>query len=92
MEWRNSKGKFHRVNGPASKWVNDSERWYINDIDHNLNGPSAKFSVRHFKWYLNGRPHRIDGPACIRINEFDSWFINGSHYSETEYNRILKLP
>jgi len=29
--WRNEKGKYHRLEGPAIKWANGDKSWYLND-------------------------------------------------------------
>ena len=42
-------------------------------------------------WLINGKPHRINGPATHYTNGNKFWFINGSTYSQSDYNKILKL-
>lgn len=38
--WKNSKGQYHRIKGPAVIWADGSEFWYKYDKLHRLDGPA----------------------------------------------------
>ena len=33
-EWLNSKGQYHRIDGPAIEYINGSKEWWMNGIRH----------------------------------------------------------
>lgn len=32
VEWRNKEGQLHRTDGPAIKWADGTESWYLNGV------------------------------------------------------------
>jgi len=40
--FRNYKGQYHRLDGPAVEWVDGTKYWYINGLCHRIDGPAAK--------------------------------------------------
>ena len=55
--WRNEKGEFHRINGPAVEWNNGSKYWYINGERHRVDGPAVEFVNGSKYWYINGEEY-----------------------------------
>ena len=90
-EWCNSQGKRHRTNGPALHYANGAKFWFINGEYHNLNGHATQYHSGSEFWFINGKSHNINGPANLFSNGNKNWFINGTEYSESDYNKILKL-
>ena len=55
INYRNSAGKWHRVNGPAVIWTDGSRSWYQNDILHRTDGPAIECPGGIYSWWLNGK-------------------------------------
>ena len=53
VEWRNTAGQLHRVNGPAVESSSSFNRWYLYGKYHRLNGP-ANYDERFNWWHVNG--------------------------------------
>lgn len=51
--WRNSKGQFHREDGPAIINEGCYREWLINDKIHRENGPAVEWNNGYKEWYLN---------------------------------------
>jgi hypothetical protein len=66
--WLNSKGQFHRDDGPAVEMADGTKVWYINDKRHRDDGPAEEFADGSKSWYKNGKFHRGDGLAIEEIN------------------------
>ena len=75
--WRNDKGLYHRIDGPAREYANGSKEWYIHGERHRIDGPACEWSDGDKWWYLNGKRHRTDGPAIEEPNRRRCWYING---------------
>jgi hypothetical protein len=53
IEYRNEKGKLHRLDGPAVEWNSGSKFWYINGNRHRLDGPAVEYYDGDKSWCLN---------------------------------------
>lgn len=52
----NSKGQFHRLDGPAREWCNGGYDWYKNDRPHRIGGPAYyNAGYNHYVWLVNNR-------------------------------------
>ena len=49
--WCNSKGLFHRDNGPAVECANGDRAWYKNGKRHRINGPAIELNNGDKEWY-----------------------------------------
>lgn len=77
--WRNEDGQFHRLDGPAIIWEDESTEWLVNDLRHRTDGPAIEF--KHVKeWWVDGSRHRTDGPAVLFTNGHKEWWINGKRH------------
>jgi len=52
--WRNEKGKYHRLEGPAIEWANGDKSWYKEGLRHRMDGPAREFTDGNKEWYING--------------------------------------
>lgn len=52
--YMNKNMEFHNINGPAIKFVDGSEMWYVNNKLHRLDGPAIKLSNGTKSWYVRG--------------------------------------
>lgn len=78
--YRNSKGQYHRLDGPAviDEWC--TEKWYRNGYMHRDNGPAYITRGKKIqKWFVNGRCHRLNGPAEIWY-DIKSWYVKGKRH------------
>ena len=53
--WKNSKGQFHRTDGPAREYSDGSKEWYINGRLHRIDGPAIMIPEDDKGWYINGK-------------------------------------
>ena len=53
--WENSKGEYHREDGPAVIWGNGNKTWYINGRLHREDGPAIVYGSGGKYWYVNGK-------------------------------------
>jgi len=60
--YKNSKGKYHRLDGPAIEYSNGDKVWYKEDKYHRLDGPAMEYTNVK-EWYKEGKYHRLD--KCI---------------------------
>ena len=73
-------------------YPNGTTRWRNSQGKiHRINGPAIHYNDGDRAWYLNGNYHRTNGPAYEKPSGTKFWYINGINYSETNYNKILKL-
>ncbi len=90
-EYRNKKGEYHRLGGPAvfsrdleyELWYKDGE-FHRNDKD----GPAFRhkgYSV----WYVEGKKHNHYGPAVIDPSGPKQYWIGGQRYSPKEYKKEI---
>ncbi len=73
---------FHREDGPACEWDDDSKSWWSNGKLHREDGPAVESSDGNKRWYLNGERHREDGPAVENTNGYKSWYFNNKRHRE----------
>jgi hypothetical protein len=93
-KWFNSKGDFHREDGPACEYTNGDKYWYINGKKHRVNLPAVEWASGSKLWYHNGELHREDGPAIEYFDGHNSWYINGKQIfciNNEEFIRMIKL-
>jgi len=71
--YTNSKGEWHRLDGPAIEYLDGGKEWWINGKLSRVDGPAIEFSDR-----LNPRV-QYKHWALININlkeeEFNSWTL-----------------
>jgi hypothetical protein len=48
--WINTKGEFHRLDGPAREFENGHREWWFNGVIHREDGPAA-ISPSGIKWW-----------------------------------------
>jgi hypothetical protein len=53
IRYKNSKGEYHRTDGPAIEYANGTKIWYINDKLHREDGPAIVFFDGTEWYYLN---------------------------------------
>jgi len=82
--WRNAKGQLHRLDGPASEWVNGSKRWYEDGRLHRLDGPAVVFFNGYIEWRLKGNLHCESGPAVVFPKGKKQWWLNNIFYRTKE--------
>ena len=85
IEYKNLKGQYHRLDGPAIEDVDGNKYWYLNAKVHRENGPAVEWNNGYKAWYINGLRHREDGPAIEDINGYKAWYLNGEMLSENEF-------
>jgi hypothetical protein len=74
--WKNKKGKFHRLDGPAIESICNTKEWYKNGLRHRLDGPAIEYASGSKFWYQNGKLHREDGPAVVYNDGEKEWWLN----------------
>ena len=84
----NTKGLYHRIDGPAVEWYDGSKSWYKHGLRHRSDGPAIITAEGIKKWYINGKLHRLNGPAVKYPNWKNFWFINGVDFSKSQHNRL----
>ena len=53
--WHDSKGDFHRLNGPAITFHDGDTRWYKHGFLHRLDGPARIWPEQGIEhWYKDG--------------------------------------
>ena len=78
--WRNKKGEYHRIDGPAIEYVDGSKFWYKNGKFHREDGPACEYLDGTKYWNLNGKIHRTDGPAVEYSDGTKEWYLNGKRH------------
>ena len=58
--------EYHRLNGPAIKWLNKSECWFRYGVYHRENGPACTYTDRTTDYFYDG--YQID---CDSTEEFE---------------------
>ena len=53
--WVNSKGQWHREDGPAVEWDSGYKQWCLNGLYHRLDGPAIEYVNGDKAWYKNDR-------------------------------------
>jgi hypothetical protein len=75
-KWRNAKGQFHRLDGPAIEYADGSREWWVDGQQHRNDGPAIDHANGHKEWWVGGRLHRLDGPALEYANGDREWFVD----------------
>ena len=78
-------GDWHREDGPAVEWADNSKQWFLNGKCHREDGPAIEWADGSKQWFLNGKCHREDGPAIELADGGKFWYLNGKEYTEQEY-------
>ena len=73
----NQRGVYHREDGPAIVYADNTKVWYQNGVLHREDGPAIVRSNGATAWYRNGVLHREDGPAVMRAGGSKEWYQNG---------------
>jgi len=84
--YKNSKGEYHRLDGPAVEWVNKSKFWYKEGLCHREDGPAIEKKNGDKLWYKEGMWHRVDGPAIEYAHGSKFWFILNDGLEDKEFN------
>ena len=53
--YRNSKGQYHREDGPAIEYALGDKVWFINGQRHRTDGPAVEYADGDKYWYLNDK-------------------------------------
>jgi len=54
--WVNSKGQFHRDEGPAYEHLGGTKVWYKNGLQHREDGPAVEHVDGCYNsWWINGK-------------------------------------
>ena len=77
IEYRDSKGELHRIDGPAIEYGNGTNVWFVNGLRHRTDGPAIEFPDGEKWWYINGLRHRTEGPAVEHSDGTKEWWVNG---------------
>jgi hypothetical protein len=85
--WKNSKGDYHREDGPAIECPDGTIGWYINGKLHREYGPACEYVNGEKSWWIDGKRHREDGPAIEDANGSKFWYINGKQLAEQNFNK-----
>lgn len=88
--WKNAKGEFHRLDGPAIEFPDGTKHWYQNGQLHRLDGPAVEYPSGNKRWYRNNKWHREDGPAIEDIDGRKVFYLEDLHYTEKEYYAKIK--
>jgi len=83
--WRNSKGEYHRTDGPAIEHLDGRKFWYINGVRHREDGPAFETESGYKAWLVNGKRHRTDGPAIEYATGDKQWWIDDKKLTEEEF-------
>jgi len=90
--YKNSKGKLHRLDGPAIELITEGKAWYKEGLCHREKGPAIEYANGDKSWYKEGLLHRSDGPAIELVNKYNHWFILDKELEEEVFNLwILRI-
>ena len=83
-----------KIRNKNGMYINDKNghKYTFKDNElHSYNGkPAIEYSNGDKYWYRNGKYHRLYGHAIEYRNGNKSWYLFNKHYSESEYNKIIK--
>jgi len=78
----NTKGLYHRIDGPAVEYASGAKEWFVNGKHHRIDGPASIFPKTNKYWALNDvymcqEQHKIlvlfsileTGRCCIEPND-----------------------
>ena len=80
--------KYHRTDGPAAIWADDTQFWYKDGKLHRTDGPASVWASGTQFWYKDEKLHRLDGPAIVYADGTQFWYINGKALTEQEILEI----
>ena len=84
-------GQYHREDGPAVKYADGREFYFLNGKLHREDGPAVKHPDRTEYYYFNGKLHREDGPAVKWPDGTEVYYVNGKKYLKDDfYNEFIK--
>jgi len=63
--YTNSKGQYHRIDGPAIEYVDGSKYWYKDGLYHRTDGPAWE--------YTNGKKYWNILDKHLKEKDFNSW-------------------
>ena len=83
---------FHCIKAPSYIRKGVYRSFFVAGKKHNLNSWAFR-STRREEYLLAGEFHNISGPAIVKgsYSADQFFYINGTVYSESDYNRILKV-
>jgi len=84
--YKNSKGYYHREDGPALEYTNGDKFWYKEGRWHRENSPAREWIDGNKEWWKKGKCHRIDGPAWEYLYGEKAWFILDKELVEKDFN------
>lgn len=67
IQYRNTHGKLHRLDGPAVIFMDGRQYWYESGYWHRENGPAEIH--RSIMWAKHGILHRLNGLAVIDMKQ-----------------------
>jgi hypothetical protein len=86
-QWRNKKGEYHRLDGPAIEYINGHEEWWVNGRCHRLDGPAVELPGGSKQWWVDDKLHRLDGPAMEWAGGDNSWWVNYEKLTKEQFDR-----
>jgi hypothetical protein len=75
-KWRNAKNELHRLDGPAVKYLNGDQEWWVNGELHRDDGPAVVNPYGVSEWRCKGKLHRVGGPATEWADGTKEWYEN----------------
>ena len=75
--YRDSKGYYHRLDGPAVIYKNGDESWYQYGKLHRDGGPAMTSENGGKTWFQYGLKHREDGPAVEDKSGWTAYYLKG---------------
>jgi len=63
--YKNSKGLYHKLDGPAIEWSNGDKYWFKEGKHHRIDGPAWEYFSGYKYWYILGK--------SLEEKEFNSW-------------------
>jgi hypothetical protein len=55
-------GRLHRIDGPASEWLDGTKFWFRHGKLHRDNGAAVEWGHGGKEWWIEGKRFRKDGP------------------------------
>jgi len=66
-EYKNSKGEYHKLDGPAIESSNRNKYWYKEGKRHRIDGPADEYTNGDKYWWVLNQ--------YLEEKEFNSWII-----------------
>ena len=71
-------GDWHREDGPAVEWADNSKQWFLNGKCHREDGPAIELADGGKFWYLNGKEYteqeylaKTSSPKELTVTEIE---------------------